>query len=88
MREICMHKGWAMKSGPCTATFNDLLYKNLVEEDEGKRVLGKARRMWKETIEIDLKNFGRELAGLIPLSQNRDQWLWTLVNTVMNLTVP
>jgi hypothetical protein len=21
---VCMYKGWAMKSGPCTATFNDL----------------------------------------------------------------
>jgi hypothetical protein len=21
-----MYKGWAIKSGPCTATFNDLLY--------------------------------------------------------------
>jgi hypothetical protein len=22
---VCMCKGWAIKSGPCTATFNDLL---------------------------------------------------------------
>jgi hypothetical protein len=22
---VCMYKGWAVKSGPCTATFNDLL---------------------------------------------------------------
>jgi hypothetical protein len=23
---VCMYKGWAMKSGPCTATFNDLVH--------------------------------------------------------------
>jgi hypothetical protein len=22
---VCMYKGWATKSSPCTATFNDLL---------------------------------------------------------------
>jgi hypothetical protein len=22
---VCMYKGWAMKSGPCTVTLNDLL---------------------------------------------------------------
>jgi hypothetical protein len=22
---VCLSKGWAIKSGPCTATFNDLL---------------------------------------------------------------
>jgi hypothetical protein len=25
MGHVCMYKGWAMKSGPCTATFSDLL---------------------------------------------------------------
>jgi hypothetical protein len=45
----------------------------LVEEDGGKRVIAKARHMRKESIEIDLKNVGRELAGRIPLTQNRNQ---------------
>jgi hypothetical protein len=56
-----------------------------VANPEGKRPLGRPRRMWVDNIEMDLRDrmgwYGLDLA------QDRDQWR-ALVNAVMNLRVP
>jgi hypothetical protein len=54
---------------------------------EGKRPLGRPRRMWKDNIRMDLRDIGWGCMDWIELAQDRDQWR-ALVNTVMNLRVP
>jgi hypothetical protein len=62
-------------------------YRILAGKPEGKRPLGRPRRMWEDNIKMDLRDI--ELGGMdwILLAQDRDQWR-ALVNTVMNLRVP
>jgi hypothetical protein len=62
-------------------------YKILVEEPEGKRPLGRPRRLWVDNIRIDLGEIGWDGVDWIELAQDRDQWK-ALVYTVMNLRVP
>jgi hypothetical protein len=62
-------------------------YRILVEKPEGKRQLGRPRRMWVEYIKMDLGKIGWDGRDWIELAQDRDQWR-ALVNTVMNLWVP
>jgi hypothetical protein len=59
----------------------------LVERPEGKRPLGRPRRMWEDNIKMDLREIGIDGANWIRLAQNRVQWR-ACVNTVMNLRVP
>jgi hypothetical protein len=59
----------------------------LVENSEGKRPLGRPRRMWVDNIKIDLSEVGGGSMDRIDLAQDRDQWR-ALVNTKMNLRVP
>jgi hypothetical protein len=61
-------------------------YKILTRKHEGKRPLGRPRRKWKESIEMD--NTEKLCWGVdwIHLADDRDRW-WALVNTVMNLRV-
>jgi hypothetical protein len=49
---------------------------------EGKRPLGRPRRMWVDNIKMDLREVGWDGGA-----QDRDQWR-ALVNAVMNLRVP
>jgi hypothetical protein len=62
-------------------------YRILVGKKEGKRPLGRARRMWVDNIEMDLREIGCGGMDRTDLPQDRDQWR-ALVNTVMNLWVP
>jgi hypothetical protein len=54
---------------------------------EGKRLLGKPRRRWRDNIRIELREIGIDGANWIQLALDRGQW-WACVNTVMNLRVP
>jgi hypothetical protein len=47
---------------------------------EGKRPLGRPRRMWVDNIKMDGVDW-------IDMAQDRDQWR-ALMNTVLNLRVP
>jgi hypothetical protein len=62
-------------------------YGILVGKPEGKRPLGRPRRMWMDNIKMD--PIEREWGGVdwVDLAVDRDQWK-VLVNTVMNLRVP
>jgi hypothetical protein len=66
---------------------NDNAYRILVGKPEGKRPLGRPRRMWEDNIKMDLREIGWGGMDWINLAQDRDQ-LRALVNTVMNLPVP
>jgi hypothetical protein len=64
-----------------------LAYSILVGKPEVKRPVGKPRRRWNDTIEIDLKGTRRELVEWINLALDRVQCR-ALANTIMNLAVP
>jgi hypothetical protein len=63
------------------------VYRLLVGKPEGKRPLGRPRRMWMDNIKIDLLEMGLNIVGWIGLAQDRYRWR-ALVNSVMNLRVP
>jgi hypothetical protein len=63
------------------------VYRVLVERPEGKRPLGRSRRMWEDNIKLDLREIGIEGANWVQLALDRVQWL-AFVKTVMNLRVP
>jgi hypothetical protein len=63
------------------------VYKVLAGKPEGKRPLGRRRRMWKDNIKLDLREIGIDGANWIRLAQDMVQWR-AFVNTVMNLRVP
>jgi hypothetical protein len=46
----------------------------LVENPEGKRSLGRPRRVWEDDIRMKLWAIGWEVVDWIHLTQNRDQW--------------
>jgi hypothetical protein len=54
---------------------------------EGKRPLGRPRRRWEDSIQMDLREIGIDGAIWIRLAQDRVQWQ-AFVNTVVNLRVP
>jgi hypothetical protein len=58
-------------------------YRILVGKSEGKRPLGRPRRMWVNNI----KMIGWSGMDWIDLVRNRDQWR-AVMNAVMNLRVP
>jgi hypothetical protein len=61
----------------------------LVEKPEGKRPLGRQRRMSIDNIKIDFREIGWGSMDWIDLVKNRVQWGGgAVVNTVMNLWVP
>jgi hypothetical protein len=58
-----------------------------VVKPEGRRPLGISRRRWGDNTQIGLRNVDWSGRDLFDVAQDRDQWS-TLVNTVINLTVP
>jgi hypothetical protein len=62
-------------------------YRILVGKPEGKRPLGRPRRMCLGNIKRYLREIEWGCPDWIDLAQDRDQWR-ALVNTVMNLRVP
>jgi hypothetical protein len=62
-------------------------YRILVGKPEGKRPLGRPRRMWVDNIKMDLREIRWDGMDWIDLVKDRDQWR-ALVKTIMNLRVP
>jgi len=63
------------------------VYRILVGQPEGRRLLGRPRRRWEDNIRMDLREVGCGGMGLMELAQDRDRWC-ALVSAVMNLRVP
>jgi len=63
------------------------VYMILVGKPEGKKQLGRPRRIWEDNIKMDLQEVGCGDKDWIELAQNRDRWR-ALVNAVMNIRVP
>jgi hypothetical protein len=62
-------------------------YRILVGKPEGKRPLGRPRRMWVDNIKMDLREIEWDGVDWIDVAHDRDQWR-ALVNAVLNLGVP
>jgi hypothetical protein len=62
-------------------------YRLLMGKPEGKRSLGRPRRMWVDNIRMDLGDVGWGDVDWIGLAKDRNRWR-TLVNLVLNLRVP
>jgi hypothetical protein len=62
-------------------------YRLLVGKPEGRRPLGRPRRMWLDNIRMDPVEVGWGDVDWIGLAQDRDRWR-VLVNSVLNLRVP
>ena len=63
------------------------VHRVLVGKPEGKRPLGRPRRMWEDNIKMDLQEVGGSRGDWMELAQDRDGW-WALVSTVRNFRVP
>jgi hypothetical protein len=63
-----------------------VVYMVLVGKPEVKRPLGRPRRKWKDNIEMDLQEVGREGMYWIDRAQNRDRR--ALATAVMKLRFP
>ena len=63
------------------------VYRVLVGEPEGRRLLGRPSRRWNDNIKIDLQEVGREGIDCIDLSQGRHRQR-AFANAVMELQVP
>jgi hypothetical protein len=61
-------------------------YRLFVEKPEGKRSLGRPRRMWVDNIRMDLGEVGWGDVGWIGLAKDRNRWR-AVVNSVLNLRV-
>jgi hypothetical protein len=62
------------------------VYRILVGNPEGKRLLGRPRRRLEGNNKMDLHEVGCEDMKRIDVAQNRDRWR-ALVNTAVNLWV-
>ena len=68
-------------------TISYLIYPFFIYKPEGKRLLGRPRRRWEDSIKMDLQEVGCGGMDWIDLAQDGDRWR-ALVNAVMNLRVP
>jgi hypothetical protein len=62
-------------------------YRLLVENPEGRGLLGRPRRRWMGNIKIDIGEIGWGDVDFIGLTQGMVKWR-ALVNSVMNFRVP
>ena len=62
-------------------------YRVLEGEPERKRLLGRPKRRWEDSIKMDLREVGSDARYWIALVEDRDQWL-AYVRAVMILRVP
>ena len=63
------------------------VYRILVGKPEGKRPLGRHRRIWEDNIKMDVQEVGCGGMDWIHLAQDGDRWR-AIVNAVMILRVP
>ena len=63
------------------------VHRVLVGKPEGKRPLGRPRRIWEGNIRMVLQEMGGGCGDWMELAQDRDRW-WALVSMVMNFRVP
>jgi hypothetical protein len=63
------------------------VYRLLVGKPEGKRPLGRPRRIWIDNIKMDLLEIELNVVDWIGLAQDRYKWR-ALVNVAMNIRVP
>jgi hypothetical protein len=62
------------------------VYSVLVGKPEGKKSMGRPRRIWENTIKMDLQEVGCGGMDWIELAQDRDRWR-ALMNEVINLRI-
>jgi hypothetical protein len=63
------------------------VYRILVGKPEGKRPLGRPRRIWKDNIRMGIQGVGCEGMDWIDVAQDKDRWR-AFLNAVMNFWVP
>jgi hypothetical protein len=63
------------------------VHRVLVGKPEGKKPLGRPRRMWEDNIKMDLQEMRGVYGDWMELAQDRDRWR-ALVSAVMNFRVP
>jgi hypothetical protein len=63
------------------------VHRVLVGKSEGKRTLGRPRRIWEDDIKMDLQEVGGGCGDWMELAQGRDRWR-ALVSKVKNLRFP
>jgi hypothetical protein len=63
------------------------VYRVLVGKPKGKRLLGRPRNRWEDSIKMDLQTMLCGSMDWIWLAQDRDRWR-ACVNVVMNFRVP
>jgi hypothetical protein len=63
------------------------VHRVLVGKLEGKKPLGRPRRIWEDNVKMDVQEVGRGLGDWMELAQDRDRWR-ALVSTVKKLRVP
>jgi hypothetical protein len=63
------------------------VYRVLVGKSEGKRPLGRPRRIWEDNVGMDLHEVDCGCEDWIGLAQDMDRWR-ALVSAVRNLRVP
>ncbi|MEB2589631.1 reverse transcriptase domain-containing protein, partial [Bacillus cereus] len=62
------------------------VYRILVLKPDGKRPVGRPRRRWRDNVEMDLREIGRDGKEYIELAQDRERWK-ACVAAAMNLRV-